>query len=115
VSYRVGRGTQYANDPYLVIGAEKHDYDNTQYPSYRGWIDEVRLSSVIRYSTDFARPTMPFAPDADTAALYHFDEGTGVTVSDSAPGGGSPGVVRRGEEQQVPQWLPSDAPLTQAP
>jgi hypothetical protein len=115
LSYRVGRATQFPNDPYLVIGAEKHDYDNTAFPSYRGWIDEVRLSRIIRYTGDFPRPTAPFTSDADTAALYHFDEGVGATIGDSSPGGGSPGELRVGGEAPTPQWLPSDAPLTAAP
>ena len=35
------------SDPFLVLGAEKHDA-GSQYPSYSGWLDEVRLSSVLR-------------------------------------------------------------------
>lgn len=50
------------NDPYLVIGAEKHDVDPSEYPSYSGWIDEVRLSTVLRYSANFTPSTQPFAP-----------------------------------------------------
>ena len=44
------------SDPFLVIGAEKHDAGSL-YPSYRGWIDEVRLSTVRRYTgSGFTRP-----------------------------------------------------------
>lgn len=35
VSYCDGRGTEYEDDPFLVIGAEKHDA-GLEYPSYRG-------------------------------------------------------------------------------
>jgi len=64
VSYRDGRASSYPNDPYLVIGAEKHDYDPV-YPSYSGWLDELRISTSVRYTEDFTPPTIPLAPDAD--------------------------------------------------
>jgi hypothetical protein len=74
VSYRDGRATQYPADPFLVIGAEKHDA-GPEYPSFRGWLDEIRMSRIIRYRGAFIPPTAPFTPDADTVALYHFNEG----------------------------------------
>ena len=40
VSYRDGRSTTSPDDPFLVIGAEKHDA-GAAFPSYHGWIDEV--------------------------------------------------------------------------
>lgn len=74
LSYKDGRSTDYQNsDPYLVIAAEKHDYDSEYYPSFNGWIDEVRISMVVRYTAAFERPTQPFTPDANTVGLYHFD------------------------------------------
>jgi len=42
VSYRIGQGitnNQWYNEPFLVIGAEKHDYDPIAYPSFSGWVD----------------------------------------------------------------------------
>ena len=84
ISYRDGRAAQWPNEPYLVIGAEKHDYDRTAYPSFNGWIDEVRLSQALRYTAPFSRPTQPFVPDTLTVALYHFDEGAGVIVKDTS-------------------------------
>jgi hypothetical protein len=100
------------SDPYLVIGAEKHDADPQQYPSFSGWIDEVRLSTVIRYGGNFTRPSTRFVPDANTAALYHFDAGTGNTILDSsgAPQGPSNGVRRLGGTPAGPQWVTSGAP-----
>jgi len=88
ISYRQGRATSYPNDPYLVIGAEKHDYDPVNYPSFSGWIDELRISNVERYTTSFTPPQTPFNPDTNTIALYHFDEANSgpctETVNDSA-------------------------------
>jgi hypothetical protein len=105
VSYRDGRATQYPADPFLVIGAEKHDA-GPEYPSFRGWIDEVRISRIIRYRGAFTPPTAPFTPDPDTVALYHFNEGAGVTVRDSsgAPGGPSDGALRVGGSPAGPAW-----------
>jgi alpha-tubulin suppressor-like RCC1 family protein len=45
-----------------------------------GLIDEIRISDVVRYSDDFVRPSAPFACDANTKALWHFDEPEGSTV-----------------------------------
>ncbi|GIW08065.1 MAG: hypothetical protein KatS3mg060_2870 [Dehalococcoidia bacterium] len=100
VAYRRGRATSWPNDPYLVLGAEKHDYDPRSYPSFRGWIDDLRISTTVRYAAAFPRPGTPAAADAATALLFRFDEGpegpcTGALV-DSAPGGQSPGVCSFG-------------------
>jgi hypothetical protein len=114
LSYRHGRETPHANDPTLVFGAEKHDA-GPDYPSFHGWLDEVRLSTSVRYTAPFTRPTAPFEPDAATAALFHFDEGSGTAASDSAPGGRSAGVIRTGGARQAPQWVVSDAPLVKSP
>jgi hypothetical protein len=105
VSYRDGRATQYPADPFLVIGAEKHDA-GPEYPSFRGWLDDVRISRIIRYHGAFTPPTAPFTPDADTVALYHFNEGAGTTVRDSsgAPGGPSDGTLRIGGSPASPAW-----------
>jgi hypothetical protein len=94
------------SDPFIVIAAEKHDADVANYPSFSGWFDELRLSTVLRYTTNFTRPTQPFLTDPSTAALYHFDEGVGDTISDvsGAAGGPSPGVRRFGGSPAGPQW-----------
>lgn len=93
------------SDPFIVIGAEKHDV-GPQWPAYFGWFDELRYSNVIRYTgTSFTVPTAPFAPDANTVALYHFDGLQGLPeeiVVDSAPGGASPGVLKVGGDPVGP-------------
>ena len=92
IGYRDGRSPSSAADPYLVIGAEKHDA-GAEYPSYSGFIDEVRISNVIRYDGNFSRPAAPFSPDSNTMTLYHFDEGPGNctgSVPDSSGAGGGP-------------------------
>lgn len=99
------------SDPYLVIGAEKHDV-GPEFPAFRGQVDELRLSTTVRYPAPFTPPTSRFGPDGHTAALYHFDEGEGPIVTDSASGPGAPvhGIVRRGGRPAGPGWVPSDAP-----
>ena len=37
------------------------------------YIDELRISSVIRYKGNYGVPTQAFTADADTIGLYHFD------------------------------------------
>ena len=61
ISYRVGRGTEYPDsDPYLVLAAEKHDA-GSGFPSFNGYLDELRLSTTLRYTGNFSRPTGPFS------------------------------------------------------
>jgi hypothetical protein len=101
LSYRDG-ATGAAADRFLVLGAEKHDTAGSA--SFNGWMDEVRNSTTIRYAAAFTPETMPYAVDADTAALYHFDEGDGAALGDAR--GMSPGVIKVGTEPTgtVPVW-----------
>jgi len=105
-SYRDGRavgGNPW--DPYIVLGAEKHDA-GAAYPSFNGWMDELRISNTVRYTAAFSRPAAPFTPDDNTMALYHFDEGTGTTITDvaGATGGPSNGELRVGGSPAGPVW-----------
>jgi hypothetical protein len=117
------------NDPFLVIGAEKHDADQDGgtlsaplYPAFAGWVDELRLSNVLRYPADFDVPDGPFEADANTVALYHFDEGPAGTctlsVADSsgALGGPSDGECRNGgPEMPGPEFSPENPFSSGAP
>ena len=112
VSYADGRATMHpTSDPFLVIGAEKHDI-GASFPSYHGWLDEVRLSNVVRYAGAFTRPTAPFPSDAATVGLWHFDEGNGERIVDSsgAAGQNGDGVRRVGGPSNGPQWS-TDVPF----
>jgi hypothetical protein len=111
VSYADGRATDFPDvDPFLVVGAAKRDAA-AGFPSYEGWLDEVRLSSVRRYTgAGFTRPALPFVPDGATAALYHLDEAAGDVVGD-ASGGGSHGLRRPGGDPAGPAWSGDAAPL----
>ncbi len=101
------------DDPYLVLGAEKFDTG----AAYDGFLDELRISASLRYAGAFTRPTNPFAADADTAALYHLDEGAGDVAGDSAgaSGGPSDGVLAAGGSPSGPEWTGTGAPLAGTP
>jgi hypothetical protein len=53
---------------------------------FLGRMNEVRISKVARYDTDFT-PAKRFEPDGDTIALYHFDEGEGAVLKDTSGNG----------------------------
>jgi serine/threonine protein kinase len=53
---------------------------------FHGIIDELRVSKVARYSKNFT-PLSRHEPDANTFALYHFDEGNGEVLRDSSSNG----------------------------
>lgn len=56
---------------------------------FDGYIDEIRISDIARYSEDYKPPTAPFKPDEHTLALWHFDEGPGATQYKDASGKGN--------------------------
>jgi serine/threonine protein kinase len=63
-----------------------HGYRRIGYWELDAAIDEVRISSIARYTEDFtpSSPTDRFEPDEHTVALYHFDEGEGRFALDSS-------------------------------
>jgi hypothetical protein len=64
-----------------------------------GFISEVRVSNVARYTASFT-PAPHLATDAQTVAFWKLDEGTGTTANDSS-GNGNPGTLDGGA------WLPA--------
>ena len=95
------------SDPFIVLGAEKHDA-GPAYPSFSGWLDELRFSDVLRYAGNFTPPTAPYVNDASTVGLFHFEEGVGGVVLDGsfAAGGPSDGDVMLGGTPAGPEWSP---------
>ena len=67
---------------------------------FHGDIDEIRVSSVVRYREAFT-PKPRFEPDADTLALYHCDEGEGDVVRDASANG-------RHAKMSGAKWVPTD-------
>lgn len=117
VSYRNGRSSSYPADPYLVIAAEKHDADPGVYPSFSGLMDEVRISTVVRYTAPFTPPAAPFAVDGQTAALYHFDEGPAGPCSGAIVDavGSSPGACAFGGTPPAGPVYVTDTPFGASP
>jgi hypothetical protein len=83
-------------------------------PYFDGVIDELRISNTIRYSgATYTVPTTPFSlPDANTLALYHFNEGSGQTSVDATSNNsaailGPTGAV----EAADPSWSLSILPV----
>jgi hypothetical protein len=103
------------SDPFIVLGAEKHDV-GSNFPAYNGFFDELRISRVLRYSGNFARPGTAFTSDANTVGLYHFDEGQGTIAYDTsgAAGGPSNGTLRYGGNPAGPVWT-TQSPFTSGP
>ena len=48
------------------------------------YIDELRISRVVRYKGNYDVPTHAFTADTDTIGLYHFDEGLDQRYEDSS-------------------------------
>jgi hypothetical protein len=62
-----------------IPGTSSGSYDATRF-DLNGWIDEVRLSNIARYTANFTAPTQPFQNDANTLLLIHADGTDGSTV-----------------------------------
>lgn len=59
--------SQFVNDPY-----------------FNGRIDELRISNSVRYVSNFTPNNTQFTSDANTVALFHFNEGSGQQTTDVA-------------------------------
>lgn len=91
-----GGGSCDNSDPFIVIGAEKHDFGPSS-PAYAGWMAELRFSTVRRYSSaNYDIPGGPFDSSiSNTVALYRFDQVSGASAPD-ATGQSPSGVLQVG-------------------
>lgn len=78
-----------------------------QHSLFHGLLDEVRLSTTVRYTESFERPAAPFEADADTHALWHLDE---QTHASDASGNGWRVHFDFAEDLAEPPTLPQDPP-----
>ena len=109
VSYPPGARGASPDDPSVVFGAGKVRAGAPS-PAFEGNLDEIRISTVLRYETTFTRPRKPFVPDAATAALYHLDDGAGDRVSDVSGAAGGPSHGFRASGTAGPAWSSLSAP-----
>jgi len=59
--------------------------DGAQQPGLQGYISDVRVSSIARYTTSFL-PELGLAADVNTLALWHISDGApATTVADNGP------------------------------
>ena len=80
------RSTHY----YVLADARPRGTGTIGFGASEGTVDEVRISKSVRYTGNF-QPTERWKPDADTLALYHFDENAERTarVLDQTVSGGA--------------------------
>lgn len=68
------QGTPYPLQTTPILVGNLNDLNET----YKGLIDELRISNIARYTgSTYTVPASKFTPDANTVGLWHFDEGTG--------------------------------------
>ncbi len=51
---------------------------------FSGYLDEVRISNFVMYSSNFAPPCPNYSLDANTVGLWHFNEGIGTITYDAS-------------------------------
>lgn len=73
-------GNLIANSSYSV---SNHSFSNSVSigNSFKGQLDEFRISTNARYLNSFTPPTHRFRPDNETAMLVHFDEKHNATIA----------------------------------
>ena len=89
----------------LTIGGQNGNFWGR---NLNGKIDEVRISSIARYDTNFV-PTIHFDNDIYTRALYHFNEGTGNTLFDSSGNNNNGTIYGATWSNDVPTTVPEEA------
>ena len=56
---------------------------------FKGWLDEIRISNIVRSSSEIMTSfqlNSPFSKDANTIALWHFDESSGSNYVNQVSG-----------------------------
>ena len=84
--------------PILPGNAFPHEQETL--PASGVYIDELRISRVVRYKGQYAVPTKAFTTDADTLGLYHFDEESSERYEDASKS--QVALVRRSEKNAEP-------------
>ncbi|MBK7874272.1 MAG: LamG domain-containing protein [Planctomycetes bacterium] len=102
--------------PYLVVAAEKHDA-GAAYPSFAGYVDELRVWNVARTELELRvhRDRVLPAGTPGLVGAYRFEEGAGTSAADSSGSGAPNGQVIAGASGNG-EWVSRAAnPLNTAP
>ena len=83
------------------------------YNALTGIIDEVRISNIVRYTSNFTPPISEFESDSNTVALYHFNEGTGNLVTDASGNGNHGTIFGATWSTETPQLITSVTPINE--
>lgn len=83
VAQKAAEGTRKVRRTPLLVGAEVDGLGAATDP-FTGAIDEVRISSVARYTGERFEPRRRYAPDPATVLLFHMDAERGVWQFDSS-------------------------------
>jgi hypothetical protein len=85
IAYRAGRATSFPDsDPFLVLGAEKHDA-GAEYPSFAGDLDELRIWSRVLSDAEIQAQRDRILDPATVTGLvgaWRFEEGQGTRLRD---------------------------------
>jgi hypothetical protein len=76
------------------------------YSFFGGTTDSVRISDIVRYTSDSEMSNEPFSADANTLGLWYFDEGTGQVALDASASAnrGTLGATSGGDSAG-PTWV----------
>ena len=83
----------------------RHTWASGSSSRLSGFMDELRLSSVCRYTESFTPPEAEFVVDEFTSGLWHFNEGGGGTVYDASPNGNHGTCLGTGWSEDTPITL----------
>lgn len=86
----VGTNNSMSYDVNTILPTTQNWIGRSQFagdPFFEGRIDEFRISNIVRYTSGFTPQRTQFSTDANTVALYHFNEGSGQTSADASANG----------------------------
>lgn len=90
-------GQQTPWGPYIVLAAEKHDA-GPSYPSFNGYMDELRIWTIGRTQSQIAADMSLVVPinAPSLVAYYRFEEGAGTSISDTSAASSPNGLLIAG-------------------
>ena len=77
-----------------VASTPTYDFGNARgfcigvnFTSFRGYLDDLRISKTARYTAGFTPPATAHVNDADTVVLYHWDNAAVINAAGGFPSG----------------------------